>query len=98
AESALGLTLEPLTADNRRRYRIGKEVKGVLVTDVDPASDAAGKVAPGDVILEVAWQDVGSPGDAVSRIDKVINDTDRPVLLFIKRGDLETFRSIRAKK
>ncbi|MEL7027832.1 MAG: PDZ domain-containing protein, partial [Pseudomonadota bacterium] len=97
AESVLGLTLEPLTEDNRRRFRITKDVKGVLVTNVDPASDAAGKIAPGDVILQVAWQEVKSPDDAVSRIEKIMNDTDRPVLLFIKRGDLETFRSVRPK-
>lgn len=91
----LGMTLEPLNAENRRRYGISADVQGVVVTRVDPASNAAGNIAPGDVILEVQWKEVGDPNSAEKQISKVLNDSDAPILLFIKRGDTETFKTVR---
>jgi len=60
-EGALfGLTLEPISNSLRRRYRIATGAEGLVVTAVDPNSDAAGKVRPGDVVEEIAWTDVES--------------------------------------
>ncbi len=50
-----GMTLEPISDALRRRYRIPTDASGLVVTEVDPNSDAAGKVRPGDVVEEIAW-------------------------------------------
>jgi serine protease Do len=50
-----GLTLAPLTPALRREYDVHPDASGLVVTGVDPASDAAGKVRVGDVVEEIAW-------------------------------------------
>jgi len=58
--SLFGLTLAPLTDALRRQYRVHPDAEGLLVTAVDAASDAAGKVRVGDVLEEIAWTRVES--------------------------------------
>ncbi|WP_238306661.1 Do family serine endopeptidase, partial [Methylobacterium gregans] len=51
---ALGLNLSGMTDELRRRFSIKENVKGVVVTRVDPNSTAADKrIQPGEVIVEV---------------------------------------------
>src|SRR5271167_315423 len=53
-QKVLGLDLANLSKDLRGRYKIKDSVKGVVVTGVDNASDAADKrLSAGDVIVEV---------------------------------------------
>src|SRR5262249_45837936 len=60
-QKALGLDLATLSKDLRSKYKIKDSVKGVLITGVDSASDAADKrLSVGDVIVEVAQEAVGS--------------------------------------
>ncbi|KAA5805476.1 PDZ domain-containing protein [Alkalicaulis satelles] len=53
--SVFGLTLAPITDALRRQYRIHPDADGLVVTEVDPDSDASGKVRVGDVLEEIAW-------------------------------------------
>ena len=78
-----GLTLAALDDASRRRWRVHADAAGVLVTAVDPTSDAAGKVRAGDVIEEVAWTRVESIAD-VRRLFGEADDED--VLVTINRG------------
>ena len=48
--SFFGLAVTPLTDPLRRRYNVHPDAEGLLITQVDPNSDAAGKVREGDVI------------------------------------------------
>jgi len=50
-----GLTLAPLTPALRREYDVHPDASGLVVTGVDPASDAAGEVRVGDVVEGIAW-------------------------------------------
>jgi len=92
--TALGLTLAPLDAAARRRYGIADDAKGVIVTFVDAASDAASKVRVGDVIEEVAWESVATPQDA-SELADAAGEGGKPVLLLINRGGQLVFESVR---
>jgi serine protease Do len=66
---AMGLGLAAVTPDVRRAYNLGKDVDGVVVTKVDPNSDAADKgIQPGDVVVSVANKAVHSPQEMKSRI------------------------------
>ena len=62
--TSLGMSLVPLTAAGRQQYRLEDEVNGVLVTEVDPNSEAAEKgFAAGDVIVSVSNRQVRTPAD-----------------------------------
>jgi serine protease Do len=80
--SLIGLVLAPLTDELREKNGLGKEVKGVIVLEVDPASPAAEKgVKAGDVIVEVAQDAVSSVDDITKGIDKVKKAGRKAVLL-----------------
>jgi len=87
ANSLIGLVLAPLTDELREKNGLGKEVKGVIVLEVDPASPAAEKgVKPGDVIVEVAQDAVNSVDDITKGIDKVKKAGRKAVLLRLESG------------
>ncbi len=89
--SLIGLVLAPLDDDLRAKHNLGKDVKGVIVLQVDPASPAAQKgVKTGDVIVEVAQQAVTSLDDIAKSVDKVKKAGRKQVLLRLEdgKGDL----------
>ncbi|HWB47254.1 MAG TPA: Do family serine endopeptidase [Hyphomicrobiaceae bacterium] len=83
--SLIGLVLAPLTDELRAKYGIDKNVNGVVVIEVDPASPAAGKnVKVGDVIAEVAQEGVTSLDDVVRGVEKARKRGSRAVLLRVQ--------------
>lgn len=89
-----GLTLEPITDALRRRFRIPTDARGLVVTEIDPNSDAAGKVRPGDVVEEIAWSRVESLQQARELVAQAGAD-GAPVLFSLNRQGqyvLETLR------
>jgi len=91
----MGMSLIDLTPALRAEYGVGETVEGVLVLAVDPSSDAAGKVRPGDVIVEMGFEEVASI-DAARAVGERAEQNNRPLIVRISRdGDL-TVRAIRA--
>jgi len=89
-QKALGLDLATLSKDLRTRYKIKESVKGVIVTGVDAASDAADKrLSAGDVIVEVAQEAVSSGADIKKRVDQLKKDGKKSILLLVSNGDGE---------
>ena len=80
-----GLTLAPLDASTRARFKIKDAVtRGVVVVDVAQDSSAAGKrVQPGDVILEVAQEEVSTVDDVAKRFTKAKSDGKKLLLVLI---------------
>ncbi len=78
----------------------------MVITDVDPQSDAADKgLKPGDVILQVAGVDVSNPGDVAEGVKKAMANaktgTDKDtvkVLMQVKSGDQTRFVALSLKK
>jgi serine protease Do len=92
-QKTLGLELSSLTDDLRRRFKIRDNVKGVLVTGVDPnaANDAPDKhLAAGDVIAEVQYQAVNTPADLQKRVDELKQQGKKVAVLLVSNGDGET--------
>ena len=94
----LGLSLAPATKFP------GAGEAGVVITEVDPASDAADKgLKPGDVILEVAGVSVSNPSDVAAGVKKAMDgakaekDTVK-VLMQVKTGDQTRFIALSLKK
>lgn len=88
-----GLTLAPLTDALRRQYRVHPDAEGLVVTAVDAASDAAGKVRVGDVLEEIAWTRVENLAQA-----RELADTARasgPVLVTLNRQGQYLLQTLR---
>jgi serine protease Do len=86
----LGLTVAPGT---------GPDKDGVVVTNVDNASDAAQKgIKSGDVILEVGGLAVKSPDDLSNGIKEATKLGRKAVLMRLKSGEQTRFVAVQLKK
>jgi len=65
-----GVSLGAVSAEARRRHSIPDDVNGLLVTEVDPASPLAERLAPGVVITSLNRQPVTDAKDFASRFVK----------------------------
>ena len=88
--SQLGLSLVPLDDAARAKFKLARNVQGVVVSDVDPDSPAADKnFRPGDVIVEVQSQPVKDPADVETRVDADVKAGKKVELMLVSRnGDL----------
>ncbi len=92
-QKTLGLELSSLTAEVRKKFKIRDEVKGVLVTGVDPAADnpAPDKhLGAGDVIVQFQYQDVSTPADLQKRVDDLKAQGKKVAVLLVSNADGET--------
>ncbi|ALK10681.1 DegQ family serine endoprotease [Blastochloris viridis] len=86
----LGLELSTLTDELRKRFKIKDTVKGVAVTGVDRDSPASEKgLQPGQVIVEVAQEQVASPADVQRRLDALKKEGRKSVLILVANADGE---------
>ena len=86
--SGLGARLAPITDDLRDKFKLSQDQKGVVVTDVAPDGNAAGRgLKPGDVIVEVQQEPVSSPSDVQERMDRYRKQSRKTVLMLIQSGD-----------
>jgi serine protease Do len=85
ASSSIGVTVQPLTAQIARAIGVDSTVQGVVVSAVDPSSDAGQKLKRGDVISSINSQPVRTAAD-VARVVAAAKAQGRPqVLLNITR-------------
>jgi serine protease Do len=96
---ALGMTLSILSDEQRQKFNIDADVKGVVVTEVDPSGPAAEKrIEPGDVITEAGRKPVTNPGDVPAQVKDAENSKKSSVLLYIaKAGKQSDMRFIAVK-
>jgi len=65
-------------------------VKGVVITSVDSASDAAEKrLSAGEVIVEVAQEAVTNAADVKKRVEQLKKDGKKSILLLVSNADGE---------
>jgi serine protease Do len=87
---ALGLNLSSISDEVRKRFSIKENVKGVVVTRVDPNSPAADKrIQPGDVVVEVGQEPVATPADVTRRLDQLKKDGRKSALLLVSNAQGE---------
>jgi serine protease Do len=88
SQSALGLELAKLSDELRNRFQIKDAVKsGVVITGVDPRSDAAEKrLMAGEILLEVNQEAVNDPADAVKKIKALKDAGKKTALLIVANG------------
>jgi serine protease Do len=84
--SQLGVVLSPLGREQRSKYKLGADIQGVVITDVDPESSAGDKdIRPGDVIVQVQNQAVQTPEDVDRLVTADGKAGRKAVLLLINR-------------
>jgi len=82
----LGLTLSEVTPELTEEFGL-TATAGLVVTAVDPASDAAAKgLVPGDLITEAGQQAITSVADFEARIAETVEAGRKSLLLLIRRG------------
>ena len=87
-QKALGLSLAPLTSELGRAANLPAAARGVIITAVDPNSDAADQgLQRGDLIMSVNNQPVTSPAQVVAGVDGARKAGRSSVLLLIKRAN-----------
>lgn len=92
----LGLTLSGISDDVKKQFRIDDSAKGVVVTGVAGDGPAAEKgLRPGDLIVEVSQEEVGSPGDVEKKVSEARKAGRKSVLLLIEGENGLRFVAIR---
>ena len=85
--TALGLSLQALTPQIGRTIGLPEDSRGVIVTAVDPSSDAAEKgIRRGDLIMSVNRQPVTTPQAVLGAVAAARSAGRTSVLMLIKRG------------
>jgi serine protease Do len=87
---ALGMSLAGATPELKQKFSLADDVGGVVVTEV--ANDSPGSekgVRAGDVIVEVAQEEVKSPAQVSAKIEEAKRAGRKSILMLIDRaGDL----------
>jgi serine protease Do len=87
AQKALGLSLQPLTPALARAANLPPTARGVIITGVDPNSNAADEgLQQGDLIISVNRQPVTSPGQVLAAVEAARKAGRTAILLLVKRG------------
>lgn len=92
AQKALGLELSSLSDELRNRFQIKDNVKnGVIITGVDPRSDAAEKrLQAGEILLEINQEPVADPADAVKKVKALKDGGKKSALLIVANAQGDT--------
>jgi len=87
-QKALGLSLATLTPELARAANLPATAHGVIVTAVDPNSDAQDEgLQRGDLIISINNQLVTSPAQVITTVDAARKAGRNSVLLLVKRGN-----------
>lgn len=92
--SDLGLSLAELSDSYRQRLGLPDDVKGVVVTGVQPGSDAAEQgLRPGDIVSRIGSRQIENVDDAKRAIKEARSRGDRAALL-VRRNDAQQYVSV----
>jgi serine protease Do len=97
---ALGVVLAPISPELRQKFDIDQKASGgVVVTEVDQNGPAAEKgMRPGDIIVEVGQEEVKTPADIRSKVEKARQAGRKSVLLLVDRQGEMRFIALRIDK
>ncbi|PTM42259.1 Do family serine endopeptidase [Bosea sp. 124] len=88
--TALGLEFSPQTDDLRKRYSIKDGLKGVVITKVDPNSNASDKrVLVGELVVEIGQEAVNTPEEVTKRLDTLKKEGKKSALLLVSNAQGE---------
>jgi serine protease Do len=89
---ALGMSLTQLTSEGRDRFEVPERTKGVLITKVTDGSIASERdMRAGDVIVEVAQEEVTTPAQVVKKVNEARAAGRKSVLIMVERRGEQRF-------
>ncbi len=95
SQDTLGLVLSALNDELRKQYSVKEDTQGVIITDIDPASEAAGRgVRVGDVIQKIGRTLVTTVDMIEQAIELELEDEKASLLLLIEREGQVLFVAI----
>jgi serine protease Do len=81
AQSSLGLSVRPLTQEDRTRLSLRANENGLVITSVEPTSDAAQKgIRAGDVIMQAGGRAIRTAAELTTAVEAA-RRANRPLLL-----------------
>lgn len=86
SRGSIGISVQPLTPQIAQAVGVDSSVQGVVVTSVDPSSDAGQKLKRGDVIQQVNSAPVRSAADLIRGVAAAKAEGRPSVLLLVNRG------------
>ena len=99
AVKVLGLSLSTITPELREKYSLADDASGVVVLDVAAGTPAAEKdIKSGDIIMEVAQEEVKTAAEVASKIDDARNAGRKSVLVLVDRQGELRFVGLRIDK
>lgn len=98
AIAELGMTVSTVTPDLKAQFKLPEKARGVVITAVtDDGPAAQEQIKPGDLVVEVAQEEVKSPGELAQKVKKAREQGKKAALLLVERaGDLR-FVALRFK-
>jgi serine protease Do len=91
----LGMTLAPLSEELRTQLDLGEKAEGLVVGDIDEASEAFEKgLRAGDLITEAGQQKVKAISDLEARIEEAKEAGRKSLLLLVRRAGDPRFVAI----
>jgi serine protease Do len=93
---SVGISVKEITKGLRDEFGIAPSVNGVLISNVQPRSEASRKgLGIGDVIVEINQQEVSSPQEVADIIKNAAGNGRPSVLLLINREDEVRFLALK---
>ena len=94
--ATLGVVVATVTPPLRAQFGLAEDVNGVVITAVDPAGPAAQQgLRPGDVIVMIGQQKVGSAQQVAEALDAYSDKEKAVVPLLIHRDGNDRFIAVR---
>jgi serine protease Do len=88
ARESLGVTVQTLTPEIARSLRLSDtNLKGLVVSGVNPSSDAGQKLQQGDIILSINQRATRTPEEAAAVVAAARAAGRNNVLLLVRRGN-----------
>jgi serine protease Do len=93
--AGIGLSLAPLSPENRTRFGVADDATGSIVVAVKPLSPAAAQqLRPGDIIVQVGHVPVSGPADVLAALDRAVKAKREAVLLLVVRSGRARFVAV----
>jgi len=97
--TSLGMELMPLTSETREQFNVDGKVTGVVVSSVDPNSEAADKgFRPGDVIVGIGNKTVRTPDDIEQGVADAKKSGRETVLLLVSGDQGQHYVALKVAK
>ena len=96
--SGLGMTVSPITNEARERFSLRAEQRGVVITEVSPGGAAAERdLRPGDVIVEVQQERVGTPQEVQQKLEALRRQNRSTALMLVENAQGQRFVPVRLR-